>query len=64
MKRDKKTITLKIQLEKLTEFIIRAGKNVEKRVHYIRQPNRDFTRQRKLYFPTTVIFILRLLKKV
>jgi len=64
MKRDKKSITLKIQLENLNEFIIRAGKNVLKRINYIYQPNRDFTRQRKLDFPTTVVLILSLLKKV
>ena len=64
MKRDKKNITLKTQLERLNEFIIRAGKNVFKRGSYIRQPSRDFTRQRKLDFPTTVLFILGLLKKV
>ena len=63
MKRDKKNITLKTQIEKLNEFIIRAGKNVLKRVRYIRQPTRDFTRYRKLNFPTTVILILGLLKK-
>lgn len=64
MKRDKKTIPLKTQLEKLNEFIIRSGKNLLKRVHYVRQPDRDFTRQRKLNFSTTVILILGLLKKV
>ena len=64
MKRDKKNLTLKTQLERLNEFIIRAGKNVLKRGSYIRQPSRDFTRHRKLDFPTTVLFILGLLKKV
>jgi len=63
MKRDKKTISLKSQLSMLQEFIIRGGKNVEKRLCYIRQPNRDFTRERKLNFPRTVVFILGLLKK-
>lgn len=64
MKRNKKTISLKEGVEKLNEFIIRAGKNVLKRSEYIRQPNCDFTRERKLPFPKTVIIILGLLKKV
>ena len=58
MKRDKKDFTLKVQLEKLNEFIIQAGKNALKRVDYICKPLRDFTRLRKLDFPTTVLFIL------
>ena len=63
MKRDKKSL-LKIQLEKLKEFILRGGKNVERRARYICAPYRDFTRHRKLDFPTTVLFVLGLLKKV
>jgi len=63
MKGDKKEI-LKIQLGKLKEFILRGGKNIERRARYICFPDRDFTRQRKLDFPTTVLFVLGLLKKV
>ena len=63
MKRDKKNTPLKTQLENLKEFIIRSGINLEKRINYIGQPTRDFTRRRKLDFPKTVIFILGLLKK-
>lgn len=63
MKRDKKIAHLKTQLENVKEFIIRSGINLEKRIDYIRQPTRDFTRRRKLDFPRTVIFILGLLKK-
>jgi len=64
MKSDKKINSLKSQLENLKEYIIRAGKNVEKRKRYIRAPDRDFTRHRKLDFTKTVILILGLLKKV
>ena len=64
MKSDKKINSLKTQLENLKEYIIRAGKNVDKRKSYIRAPDRDFTRHRKLDFTTTVILILGLLKKV
>ena len=44
-------------------FIIEGGINTEKRLKYLSRPTQDFTRQRKLNFPTTVIFILSLLKK-
>lgn len=64
MKRDKKITPLKTQLENLKEFIIRSGKNIQKRIDYIRQPSVDFTRRRKLDFTMTVLFILGLLKKV
>lgn len=63
MKSDKKINSLKSQLDNLKEHIIRSGKNALKRKKYIREPDRDFTRHRKLDFTTTVIFILGLLKK-
>jgi len=63
MKSDKKRLSLKMQVEKLNDFIFDAGFSSEKREMYIREPNRDFTRHRKLDFPKTTVFILGLLKK-
>jgi len=63
MKRDKKGIALITQLKKLRNFILESGINAEKRVRYVCRPDCDFTRRRKLDFPTTVAFILGLLKK-
>lgn len=63
MKRDTKRLDLTAQLKKLNNFIVEAGINLEKRTQNICLPDRDFTRHRKLDFPTTVVFILGLLKK-
>ena len=64
MKRDQNNIGLKTQLNGVQSFILEGGINTEKRAQYLKRPNRDFTRQRKLNFETTVTFILGLLKKV
>lgn len=64
MKSDTKGLSLKKQLEKLNNFINDACFLSGKRERYIRDSNCDFTRCRKLDFPTTVVFILGLLKKV
>lgn len=64
MKRDTKRLDLAAQLKMLNNFIVEAGINLQKRTQYICRPGQDFTRHRKLDFPTTVVFILGLLKKV
>lgn len=63
MKRDKSKLKLKSQFEYIRHFIEKASINTKKRLGYIVKPNRNFTRRRKLDFPTTVVFILGLLKK-
>jgi len=64
MKRDKRNLSLQTQLKRIKDFIVESGINAEKRLEYLSRPDQDFTRQRKLDFPTTVVFILGLLKKV
>ena len=64
MKRDQNNLSLKHQVKRLQDYIIEAGINIEKRAVYLIRPHQDFTRQRKLNFGTTVVFILGLLKKV
>lgn len=63
MKSDTKGLKLKEQLNRLRNFIVEAGLNLEKRKQYIRSPKHNFTRHRKLDFSTTTVFILGLLKK-
>lgn len=64
MKRDQYNLSLKSQLNRLQDLIIESGINTEQRTNYLNRPHQDFTRQRKLNFKTTVVFILGLLKKV
>lgn len=56
-KKCKKAIT------ELLCFIEKAGQEPALRQKYLIDPNKDFTRKRKLPFSTTALIILHLLKK-
>ena len=60
----KKEKAAKLGVKRLILFIEKAGINVVLRQKYLRLPNNDFTRKRKLYFSMTVSLILSFLKKV